>query len=62
MKIYVVDPRFYDYNTSEKNVVDFIEAKGINEVLFINYMENVNYKDFMLSLERLVNNENQWWM
>jgi hypothetical protein len=58
-EIYVVDPRFYDYNTSEKNVVDFIEAKGINEVLFINYMENVNYKDFMLSLERLVNNENQ---
>jgi len=37
--------------------VDFIEAKDVNEVLFVNYMENVNYRDFMLSLERLINNE-----
>lgn len=56
-EIYVIDPRFYDFNTSEKNVVDFIEAKDVNEVLFVNYMENVNYRDFMLSLERLINNE-----
>lgn len=55
-EIYVIDPRFYDFNTSEKNVGDFIESKGVNEVLFVNYMENVNYRDFMLSLEILINN------
>ncbi|NMB33255.1 MAG: hypothetical protein GX992_03310 [Clostridium sp.] len=53
-EIYVVDPRFYDFNTAESNLIDFIEAKGVNEVLFVNYMENVNYKEFMLSLEELV--------
>lgn len=56
-EIYVIDPRFYDFNTSEKNAAEFIEAKGINEVLFINYMEDVNYKDYMLSLEELINHE-----
>ena len=56
-EIYVIDPRFYDFNTSEKNIADFIESKGINEVLFVNYMENVNYREFMLSLEGLINNE-----
>jgi hypothetical protein len=56
-EIYVLDPRFYDFNTSEKNVADFVESKGINEVLFVNYMENVNYKEYMQSLEELINHE-----
>ena len=53
-EIYVIDPRFYDFNTSEKNAADFIESKGINEVLFVSYMEDVNYKEYMQSLEELI--------
>lgn len=56
-EIYVIDPRFYDFNTSEKSISDFIEAKGVNELLFVNYMENVNYRDFMLTLEGLINHD-----
>jgi len=56
-EIYVIDPRFYDFNTSEKNAADFIESKGINEVLFVSYMEDVNYKEYMQSLEELINHE-----
>lgn len=55
-EIYVIDPRFYDFNTAEKNISDFIESKGINEVLFVNYMENINYREFMLSLKGLIEN------
>lgn len=56
-EIYVVDPRFYDFDTIEMNVIDFIGSKGINEVLFVNYMENVNSKEFMSSVESLVDNK-----
>jgi|LSQX01.3.fsa_nt_gb hypothetical protein len=56
-EIYVIDPRFYDFNTSEKNISDFIESREINELLFVNYMENVNYREFMLSLKGLIDNE-----
>lgn len=55
-EIYVVDPRFYDHNTSG-NLIDFIGTKGINEILFVNYMENVNSKQFMSSVENLMYNK-----
>lgn len=52
-EIYVVDPRFYDI-TIHGNLIDFIGSKGINEILFVNYMENVNSRDFMESVENLM--------
>lgn len=52
-EIYVVDPRFYDI-TVHGNVIDFIGSKGINEILFVNYMENVNSRDFMSNVEKLM--------
>lgn len=53
-EIYVLDPRFYDFNTIGMDVIDFIHDKGINELLFVNYMENVNYKEYMHSLDNLM--------
>ena len=53
-EIYVIDPRFYDYDTIGKDVVGFIDSNGINEVLFVNYMENVNSKEFMSGVESLI--------
>lgn len=53
-EIYVIDPRFYDFNTIGMDVIDFIHNKGINELLFVNYMENVNYKEYMHSLDNLM--------
>lgn len=55
-EIYVVDPRFYDHETSG-NLIDFIGSKGINEILFVNYMEDVNSKEFMSGVEGLMNNK-----
>ncbi|OPZ94442.1 MAG: hypothetical protein BWY74_00566 [Firmicutes bacterium ADurb.Bin419] len=52
-EIYVVDPRFYDI-TIHGNLIDFIGSKGINEILFVNYMEDVNSRDFMESVENLM--------
>jgi hypothetical protein len=53
-EIYVVDPRFYDFDTIGKDAIGFIGSKGINEILFVNYMENVNSKEFMQSVESLI--------
>jgi hypothetical protein len=55
-EIYVVDPRFYDHETSG-NLIDFIGSKGINEILFVTYMEDVNSKEFMSGVEGLMNDK-----
>ncbi|HBR01154.1 MAG TPA: hypothetical protein DD738_00910 [Ruminiclostridium sp.] len=52
-EIYVVDPRFYNVSTTG-NIVDFVREKGINEVVFCIYMEDVNWHKFMGSVEHLL--------
>lgn len=53
-EIYVVDARFYNINVTGKNIVQFIEDKGINELLFVIYMEDVNWHKFMQGVENLL--------
>jgi hypothetical protein len=53
-EIYIVDPRFYTINATGKNIVEFVEEKGINEVVFCIYMEDVNWYKFMNSVENLL--------
>jgi len=53
-EIYVVDSRFYSKYSAGKNIVEFIEDNGINEILFTHYMEDVNWKDFMEGMEKLL--------
>ncbi|MCQ1530678.1 DHHW family protein [Lutispora saccharofermentans] len=53
-EIYVVDARFYSKSVTGKNIVQFIEDKGINELLFVIYMEDVNWHKFMQGVENLL--------
>jgi hypothetical protein len=55
-EIYVVDARFYNIDVTGKNIVEFIEDKGINELLFVIYMEDVNWHKFMQGVENLLGN------
>ncbi len=52
-EIYIVDSRFYSIGATGKNILQFIEDNGINEVLFISYMENVNWHEFMEGVQAL---------
>jgi len=51
-EIYVVDSRFYSKYSTGKNIVEFIKDNGINEILFVHYMEDVNWKKFMEGVEK----------
>ncbi|HHV98805.1 MAG TPA: hypothetical protein GXX36_04405 [Clostridiaceae bacterium] len=51
-EIYVVDSRFYSKYSTGKNIVEFIKDNGINEMLFVHYMEDVNWKKFMEDVEK----------
>lgn len=53
-EIYIVDSRFYSIGATGKNILQFIEDNGINEVLFMNYMENVNWHKFMEGVQALM--------
>lgn len=53
-EIYVVDSRFYSISATGKNIVQFVKDHGINEVLFVIYMEDVNWHKFMNSVENLL--------
>ena len=53
-EIYVVDSRFYSIGAAGGNILQFIEKNEINEVLFVNYMENVNWHKFMEGVEALM--------
>jgi len=53
-EIYVVDPRFYSIYITGKDIVEFAKEKGINEMLFVIYMEDVNWNTFMRSVENLL--------
>lgn len=52
-EIYVVDPRFYNIATTG-NIVEFVKEKGINEVVFCIYMEDVNWHKFMTGVENML--------
>ena len=53
-EIYIVDSRFYSIGATGKNIIEFIGDQRINEVLFIHYMENVNWHQFMEGVEALM--------
>lgn len=56
-EIYIVDSRFYSIGATGKNILQFIEDNGINEVLFMNYMESVNWHKFMEGVQALMGSE-----
>lgn len=56
-EIYVVDSRFYSISFTGKNIVQFVEDNGINEVLFTIYMEDVNWHKFMNGVEKLLGSD-----
>ncbi len=56
-EIYVVDSRFYSISYTGKNIVQFVEDNGINEVLFTIYMEDVNWHKFMNGVEKLLGSD-----
>ncbi len=53
-EIYVVDSRFYSIDAAGKNIIQFIEDNGIREVLFMHYMEDVNWRKFMEGVQALM--------
>ena len=57
-EIYIVDSRFYNMNLTKKNIVEFVEDNGINEVVFCIYMEDVNWHKYMSSVENMLGSEN----
>ena len=58
-EIYVVDARFYSIKATGKNIVQFAHDKGIDELLFVIYMEDVNWHKFMSGVESLLGSEEQ---
>lgn len=56
-EIYIVDSRFYSISAAGKDILRFIGDNGINEVLFMNYMENVNWHKFMNGVQKLMGEE-----
>lgn len=53
-EIYIVDARFYNISAAGKNIVEFINEKEIDELLFVIYMEDVNWHKFMSGVEKLL--------
>lgn len=53
-EIYVVDARFYSIKATGKNITQFVEDNEIDEVLFLIYMEDVNWHKFMNGVENLL--------
>lgn len=53
-EIYIVDSRFFSIGAAGKNIIQFIEDNGINEVLFMHYMEDVNWHKFMEGVQALM--------
>lgn len=56
-EIYVVDARFYSIKATGKTIVEFAHDKGIDELLFVIYMEDVNWRKFMSGVESLLGSE-----
>lgn len=56
-EIYVVDSRFYNIGAAGKNIIEFIEDNRINELLFMHYMEDVNWHKFMEGVEAIMGDQ-----
>ncbi|HOQ75866.1 MAG TPA: DHHW family protein [Thermoclostridium sp.] len=54
-EIYVVDARFYSKSSTGLNIPQFIEKYGIQELVFLFYMEDVNWTKFMNGVENHLN-------
>ena len=54
-EIYVVDARFYSKYTTGMTIPEFIEEHGIQELVFLFYMEDVNWTKFMNGVESHLN-------
>lgn len=50
-EIYVVDARFYSKKATGMTIPEFIEKHGIQELVFLFYMEDVNWAKFMNGVE-----------
>lgn len=53
-EIYVVDSRFYSTAAAGKDILQFIRDNRIEELLFMQYMEDVNWRKFMEGVEALM--------
>ncbi len=53
-EIYIVDSRFYSISATGKDIKQFVQDNGIDEVLFVIYMEDVNWQKFMNGVEGLL--------
>lgn len=49
-EIYIIDPRMF-----ELNVFDFLTAKGVQEILFLNYVPVTSFEDYHLLLDTMTN-------
>ncbi|NLY17947.1 MAG: hypothetical protein GX045_03095 [Clostridiaceae bacterium] len=54
-EIYVIDARFYNSAFTKMGVPQFVNHYGIQEVAIINYMEDVNWPEFMQKVRNLLN-------
>lgn len=50
-EIYVVDARFYSKYATGQTIPEFIQEHGIQEMVFLFYMEDVNWTKFMNGVE-----------
>jgi len=53
-EIYIIDSRFYSTANTKMNIPQFIEHHGIQEVVFVHYMEDVNWAEFMQTVRNLL--------
>ena len=53
-EIYVVDARFYSIQATGKDIISFVQEHKIDELLFLIYMEDVNWHKFMTGVENLL--------
>ncbi|MDD4297964.1 MAG: hypothetical protein PHC69_13580, partial [Ruminiclostridium sp.] len=54
-EIYIIDSRFYNSDFTKMGVPQFVEHHGIQEVAIMNYMEDVNWPEFMQKVRNLLN-------
>lgn len=53
-EIYVIDARFYSIQATGRNIISFVQEREIDELLFLIYMEDVNWHKFMTGVENLL--------
>ena len=54
-EIYIMDSRFYNSDFTKMGVPQFVDHYGIQEVAIMNYMEDVNWPEFMQKVRNLLN-------